>query len=205
MKYKLTMKLSSQQIQIPVSVRLRAIIKKYPQQKDQRSIYIPEQKKRNIAAENVVKDKSLDSESKEETSQMNQVIFKPIYHPESVSKTNKENNDKLKTNTGKLMLSLIPSEESIVKAYDNARFRFRQNQNDKMLRDNYLDVCARVEIKILSLYRTLRKQLNDLENSQWQSGKNLALIPSSKERNNEYNQTLNQLKKIKLLRSELKF
>ena len=184
---------------------MRAIIKKYPQQKDQRSIYIPEQKKRNIAAENVVKDKSLDSESKEETSQMNQVIFKPIYHPESVSKTNKENNDKLKTNTGKLMLSLIPSEESIVKAYDNARFRFRQNQNDKMLRDNYLDVCARVEIKILSLYRTLRKQLNDLENSQWQSGKNLALIPSSKERNNEYNQTLNQLKKIKLLRSELKF
>ena len=136
-----------------------------------------------------------------------QITFKLIVPTmnQSVNTIHETGTSHLNTKTAKLMFEIIPDQIDTIQTFDKIRLAFKKNVKDNFLKKQYLDLSAKIEIAILILYDKMKDQLKSIEKEQWETGKGLSLLPTKRDENNKYHKVVSVLKKIQILRNEMKF
>ena len=110
------------------------------------------------------------------------------------------------TNTATVLYSIFPNEETLIAKFDKRRTQLKHNVNyNKLIEDDYLDLVAQIEVKVLNKDDCLKQELKKIERDQWESDDGLSLVPKSEQARNKYDDIITKLRIISALRKELKF
>ena len=109
------------------------------------------------------------------------------------------------TKTAILLKCILPNEESTVRTFDKCRWQLKHSSIHNMsLENDYMDLIARIEVKVITKEMDLKDELRILEKEQWDKDKGLSLSPKTADERKYYEDILSDLKRINLLRNELK-
>ena len=105
----------------------------------------------------------------------------------------------MKTAT-QLIHTILPHEVLLTTKFDKRRKLLKLClKRDKLLEDDYMDVVAQVEVKIINKESNLKAELADTEQQQWENDEGLSLIPTSEIEKNRYDEIILHLKNIRIL------
>ena len=110
------------------------------------------------------------------------------------------------TKTAILINNILPHEVILTREFDKRRKQLKLcTKRDKLLEDDYMDVVAEVEVKVVNKQSSLKAELTEIEQQQWEIDEGLSLSPKSKIEKNKYDAIISHLNKIRMLRKELDF
>ena len=108
------------------------------------------------------------------------------------------------TKTAILINNILPHDVIFTRKFDKRRKQLKLcTKRDKLLDDDYMDVVAEVEVKVVNKQSSLKAELTEIE--QWENDEGLSLIPKSEIEKNKYGAIISDLNKIRVLRKELDF
>ena len=110
------------------------------------------------------------------------------------------------TKTAILINNILPHEILLTRKFDKRRKQLKLSTTyDKLLLDDYMDVVAEVEVKVVNKESSLKTELAEIEQQQWENDEGLSLIPKPEIEKNKYDAIISDLNKIRILRKELDF
>ena len=72
------------------------------------------------------------------------------------------------TKTAQLLYDILPEEVEAISKFDKIRKKLKlSNTCDNLLEDTYMDIVARLEVKIINKEETLKSELTSMEQHQW--------------------------------------
>ena len=110
--------------------------------------------------------------------------------------------DNAMSNTAKILQKIIGN-DPLVFLLDKARKNLKSLKTDENI-ENYRNIIAKLEVRILLLNTTLKKELKIIENETLTCNDLIALKPEKGCSRENYDKTINKLKMVKILRKDLK-
>ena len=87
--------------------------------------------------------------------------------------------------------------------FNKARKNLKSLKTDENI-ENYQDIIAKLEVRILLLNSNFKKELKIIENETLTCHDSIALKPQKGHSKDNYDKIINKLKMVKILRNELK-
>ena len=109
------------------------------------------------------------------------------------------------TKTAQLLHDILPAEVEIIRTFDTIRKQLKLcKTRDNLLEESYMDIVARLEVKIINREDKLKLELTNMEQQLWQKEEGLSLIPQLEMDKNEYDSIISELKIVNIARRQLK-
>ena len=115
----------------------------------------------------------------------------------------KENGFRSKTAT--YIYHVLPMEKEIIKEYDTYRMNVKAFPKNRQIFNDFQQISAQVEIKILIENDKLKKDIKKLEMKQIVEKSSLNPIPCNESEQKQCNEIISKLKVIRALRNEMNF
>ena len=130
-----------------------------------------------------------------------------LHHEEDIIEFNQHNaigskSDKEMSNTAKILQKII-GDDSLVFLFEKARKNIKSLKTDENI-ENYQNIIAKLEVRILLLKSTLKKELKIIENETLTCNDSIVLKPEKGHSKENYDKIINKLKMVEILRRELK-
>ena len=106
------------------------------------------------------------------------------------------------SSTAKILLMII-GDDPLVFLFSKCRKKLKLLKTDENI-ESYRDIIAKIEVRILQLNRTLKKELKIIENETILRNDLIALMPEKGLSKENYDKIINKLKMIKVLQKQLK-
>ena len=129
-----------------------------------------------------------------------------LHHEEDKIEFNQHNAvgskaDEAMSNTAKI-LQKITGDDPLVVLFNKARKNLKSLKTDENIK-NYWNIIAKLEVRILLLKSTIKKELKIIENETLTCNDSIALQPEKGHSRENYDEIINKLKMVKILRKEL--
>ena len=105
------------------------------------------------------------------------------------------------SNTAKILQKII-GDDPLVFLFSKARKNLKSLKTDENV-ENYQNIIAKFEVRILLLNSTLKKELKIIENETLTCNYSIALKLEKGHSKENYDKIINKLKMVKILRKEL--
>ena len=130
-----------------------------------------------------------------------------LHHEEDIIEFNQHNaigskSDKEMSNTAKILQKII-GDDSLVFLFEKARKNIKSLKTDENI-ENYQNIIAKLEVRILLLKSTLKKELKIIENETLTCNDSIVLKLEKGHSKENYDKIINKLKMVEILRRELK-
>ena len=115
-----------------------------------------------------------------------------------------EMKSQLYTKTAMMLQITLSQEKELINKFDTQRAKLKHNSgHNQSLIDDYMDLIAQIEVKLINKEMDLKEELGRLEREQWEKDDSLNLIPKEATKRKYYDDIITNLKRIKILRNEL--
>ena len=110
-----------------------------------------------------------------------------------------------RSKTATYIYHVLPMEKEIILEYDTYRMNVKAFPKDRQIFNDFQQISAQVEIKLLIENDKLKKDIKKLELKQTVEKSSLNPIPCNESEKKHYNETISKLKVIRALRNEINF